>query len=86
MAYAVGYAAELALALGRADDAAVLCGAFDQMFEMIDSVPQPDEIERHAKLVERLSTQVDVREARARGSALPPEAVTALVREVVAAA
>ena len=86
LAYAVGYGAELALALGRADDAAVLCGAFDQMFEMIDSVPQPDEVERHAKLLERLSTQVDVREAMARGHALPPDAVTALVRDVVAAA
>ena len=85
LAYAVGYGAELALALGRADDAAVLCGAFDQMFEVIDSVPQPDEVERHAKLLERLSTQIDVREAMARGNALPPDAVTALVRDVVAA-
>jgi hypothetical protein len=56
------------------------------MFEVIDSVPQPDEVERHAKLLERLSTQVDVREAMARGNALPPDAVTALVRDVVAAA
>ncbi len=86
LAYAVGYGAELALALGRADDAAVLCGAFDQMFEVLDSVPQPDEIERHAKLLERLSTQVDVPKARARGRVLPPDAVTALVRDVVAAA
>jgi predicted ATPase/DNA-binding SARP family transcriptional activator len=86
LAYAVGYGAELALALERADDAAMLCGAFDQMFEVIDSVPQPDEVERHAKLVERLSGQVDVREAMARGNALPPDAVIAPVRDVVAAA
>ena len=64
----------------------MLCGAFDQMFEVIDSVPQPDEIERHARLVERLSTQVDVREAMARGNALPADVVTSLVRDVVAAA
>ena len=81
MAYAVGYASELALALGRPDDAAVLCGAFDQMFELIDSVPQPDEIERHAQLLERLSTRIDVEEPMARGRALPADAVTSLVRE-----
>ena len=86
MAYAVGYASELALALGRPDDAAALCGAFDHMFEVIDSVPQPDEIERHARLIERLSTQVDIEQAMARGQALPADAVTSLVREVLEAA
>ncbi len=85
-AYAVGYASEVAFALGRADDAGVLCGAFDQIFDVIDSVPQPDEIERHARLVERLSTQIDVTEAAARGRALSPDEVTSLVRRVLEAA
>jgi len=86
MAYVVGYAAELAFALRRGDDAAVLCGAFDQMFEVIDSVPQPDEIERHTRLVERLSSQLDVNEAMARGHALAADDVTSLVRVVIDAA
>ncbi len=86
MAYVVGYASELAFALGRPEDAAVLCGAFDEMFQTIDSVPQPDEIERHARLVERLAEHVDAGEAMARGHALPAEAVTSLVRAVLDAA
>ena len=64
----------------------MLCGAFDQMFELIDSVPQPDEIERHARLVERLATEIDVEEPIARGHALPSDAVTSLVRELLDAA
>jgi predicted ATPase/DNA-binding SARP family transcriptional activator len=86
MAYVVGYASELALALGRPDDAGQLCGAFDRMFETIDSVPQPDEIERHAQLVERLSEQIEVTEEMARGHALSTDEVTSLVREVLDAA
>ena len=86
MAYVVGYAAELAFALDDPEAAAVLCGAFDQMFEMIDSVPQPDEVERHAQLVERLASACDADEAMARGRALSPEEVPVLVREVLAAA
>ena len=83
-AYGLGIVAAVAAATGRPEDAAMLGGAFSEHFRGIGSDPQSAEGERLAATLARVSTEIDVEAAVARGQALSPDEVLALARDVIA--
>ena len=83
-AYALGVAGVIALRTGRAEEAAVLGGAFLALFREIGTAPQPEEAERHAALLAEAAGQVDVEAALERGRSLTTDEAVALARDVLA--
>ena len=83
-AYGLGIVAAVAAATGRPEDAGMLAGAFSEHFRAIGSDPQAVEAERLAATLARVSTEIDVEAAVARGQALTPDAALALARDVIA--
>ena len=83
-AYGLGIVAAVAAETGRPEDAAMLGGAFSEHFHAIGSDPQAVEAERLAATLARVSTQIDVEAAVARGKGLSPDEALALARDVIA--
>jgi len=84
-AYAFGVAAEIAVRERRAEVAAVLCGAFLELFRTIGTDPQPEEAERHARTLAVAAEQIDVDGAVERGKRLTADDAAALARDVLEA-
>jgi predicted ATPase/DNA-binding SARP family transcriptional activator len=82
-AYGLGVAAALALRVRRATDAAVLSGAFVELFRAIGTEPQPEEAERHSATRAAAAREIDVEEAVERGSQLTTDEAVALARDVL---
>ena len=85
-AYALGIAAAIALQVGRAEDAAVLSGAFVELFRVLNTEPQWMEAERHEATLAGAGREVEVEAAVERGKALTTEEAVALARDVLAGA
>ena len=86
LAYALGIAAQVALAEGRADDAGVLGGAFTELFAAIGTEPQRAEGQRHAETSAGVARVTDLDAAVARGRSLAVEEAVDLARDVLGAA
>jgi predicted ATPase/DNA-binding SARP family transcriptional activator len=83
-AYGLGIVAAVAAETGRPEDAGMLGGAFSEHFYAIGSDPQAVEAERLAATLARVSTEIDVEAAVARGKGLSPDEALALARDVIA--
>ena len=83
-AYGLGIVAAVAAATGRPEDAGMLAGAFSEHFRAIGSDPQAVEAERLAATLARVSTEIDIEAAVARGKGLTPDEALALARDVIA--
>ena len=78
-AYALGVAADVAVAVDAVEEAAVLLEASRESFRRIGGAPQAHEAERHARLAAGLTDRLeDAEEAFARGRALRVEEAVAL--------
>jgi hypothetical protein len=84
-AYGIGHAAELALRLGRLEDAGELLGAFDAVFTALGSAPQPEPAARRDRVHGALAGRIDVGAAIARGRTLTRDETALRVRDVLAA-
>ena len=77
--YALGVAAELALARHAPEDAAALVGASRETFHAIDATPQVQETARHERVLAAAGEQLDdVEGAIARGTAMRRDDAVAL--------
>ena len=78
-AYALGVAADLALALDDPDTAATLLEAARERFGRIGGAPQAHEVERHARVAARVDVLLeDPDQAFARGRDLRPDEAVAI--------
>jgi predicted ATPase/DNA-binding SARP family transcriptional activator len=78
-AYALGIAADLAVALDRPEDAALLLESSREGFRRIGSAPQVNEVERHERIHRALAERLDdVDGALERGRALRQDDAVAL--------
>ena len=78
-AYALGVAADLALALDDPDTAATLLEAARERFGRIGGAPQAHEVERHARVAARVDELLeDPEQAFARGRDLRPDEAVAI--------
>ena len=81
-AYGLGIVA--AIAAWRPPGPGCSAGAFAEHFRTIGSDPQTVEAERLAATLARMSTEIDVEAAVARGQELTPDEARALARDVIA--
>ncbi|HET8742439.1 MAG TPA: BTAD domain-containing putative transcriptional regulator [Gaiella sp.] len=82
-AYALGITGVIAICTGRPEHAAVLGGAFLELFRAMGTDPQPEEAERHASMLALAGEQIDIADAVEQGQALGTEDAVALAREVL---
>ena len=82
-AYALGITGVIAICTGRPEHAAVLGGAFLELFRAMGTDPQPEEAERHASMLALAGEQIDIADAVEQGQALRTEDAVALAREVL---
>ena len=80
--YALGIGAQIALERGATEEAAVLCGAFEEQFGSLGT-PQAEEAERLRRVRERAGPLVDLDELMERGRRLTLEEAVALVHGVI---
>ena len=80
--YALGIGAQIALERGATEEAAVLCGAFEEQFGSLGT-PQAEEAERLRRVRERAAPLVDLDELMERGRRLTLEEAVALVHGVI---
>jgi len=80
--YALGVGAQIALERGATEEAALLCGAFEEHFGSL-GVPQAEEAERLRRVRERAAPLVDLDELMARGRRLTFDDSVALVHEMI---
>ena len=82
MLYALGIGAQVALERGATEEAAVLCGAFEEQFGSLGT-PQAEEAERLRRVRERAAPLVDLDELMERGRRLTLDEAVALVHGVI---
>jgi len=80
--YALGIGAQIALERGATEEAAMLCGAFEEQFGSLGT-PQAEEAERLRRVRERAGPLVDLDELMERGRRLTLEEAVVLVHGVV---
>ena len=76
--YAVGIGAQIALEQGAAEDAAVLSGAFEELFRSLGS-PQSEEADRQRRVRERAGGLVDLEMLLERGRRMTVDEAVALL-------
>jgi len=80
--YALGIGAQIAVERGATEEAAVLCGAFEEQFRALGT-PQAEEAERLRRVRERAAPLVDLDELMDRGRRLSLDEAVALVDALI---